>query len=81
MDGTALIEMLRSMSQAGYSSGASLGNGPVAPHQQQQQDPVSDAMVLPAEHIVQHPASMAPAQPDASAPATPCACRSPAYRG
>ena len=70
MDGTALIEMLRSMSQAGYSSGASLGNGPVAPHQQQQQDPVSDAMVLPAEHIVQHPASMAPAQPDASAPAT-----------
>lgn len=65
MDGTALIEMLRSMSQVGYSSGASLGNGPVAPPQQQQQEePVSGAMLLPAVPMVQQPTSMAAAQPE-----------------
>ena len=69
MDGTALIEMLRSMSQAGYSGGASFGNGPVAAHQQQHGDPASDAMVPPDAHTGQQPASMAPAQPDAPAPA------------
>ena len=62
MDGTALIEMLRSMSQVGYSSGASIGNGPVAPPQQQQGEPVSDAMLLPPAHVPQQPASSATAQ-------------------
>ncbi len=71
MDGTALIEMLRSMSQAGYSSSASLGNGPVAPHQQQHEEPMSDAMMPPGAHMAPQPASMAPAQPDAPAAEAP----------
>ena len=66
MDGTALIEMLRSMSQAGYSSNPSNGNGPVAHHQQQQGESASDAVPIAAPCIPQQPASMAPAQPDAS---------------
>ena len=55
------------MSQAGYSSGASVGNGPVAPHQQQAGEAASDAVLLPTPGIAQQPASMLTAQADTSA--------------
>lgn len=65
MEGSALIEILHSMSQAGYS--ASIGNDSMAPGQQQLSQAALDAVPLPAPQIAREPASIAPAEPEESA--------------
>jgi len=60
MEGSALIEILHSMSQAGYSAS-------MAPGQQQLSQAALDAVPLPAPQIAREPASIAPAEPEESA--------------
>ena len=64
MDGSTLIEMLRSMSQAGYPGGAPSSNGPIAPPQVP--GAVPDSAMLPAPEAMQPSKGIAPQQADSA---------------